>query len=101
MGHAWIDGRPVALQAAIAEAARLLGASRVPVVAGLGTDIAGARAAIALAARLGAAIDHMHSHAVLGDVDVMREFLVEGRRLGDDDRKVAEIRLIGEIATAR
>ena len=73
MGHAWIDGRPVALQAAIAEAARLLGASRVPVVAGLGTDIAGARAAIALAARLGAAIDHMHSHAVLGDVDVMRE----------------------------
>jgi formylmethanofuran dehydrogenase subunit B len=72
MGHAWIDGRAVALQAAIAEAARLLGASRAPVVAGLGTDVAGARAAIALAARLGAAIDHMHSHAVLGDVDVMR-----------------------------
>jgi formylmethanofuran dehydrogenase subunit B len=72
MGHAWIDGRAVALQAAIAEAARLLGASRAPVVAGLGTDVAGARAAIALAERLGAAVDHMHSHAVLGDVDVMQ-----------------------------
>ena len=73
MGHAWIDGRPVALHAAIAEAARLLGASRVPVVAGLGTDIAGARAAIALAARSARPIDHMHSHAVLRDLDVMRE----------------------------
>ena len=43
MSHAWIDGRPVALHVATAEAARLLAASRVPVVAGLGTDIAGAK----------------------------------------------------------
>jgi formylmethanofuran dehydrogenase subunit B len=42
------------------------------VVAGLGADIAGARAAIALAQRLGAAIDHMHSEAVLRDLAVMR-----------------------------
>ena len=42
------------------EAARLLEACRAPVVAGLGVDIAGARAAIALAQRLGAAVDHMH-----------------------------------------
>ena len=73
MAHAWIDGRAVTLQAATAEAARLLGASRVPVVAGLGADIAGARAAIALAERLGAAVDHMNSNAVLRDLDVMRE----------------------------
>ena len=43
-----------------------------PVVAGLGVDIAGARAAIALAQRLGAAVDHMHSDAVLRDLAVMR-----------------------------
>jgi formylmethanofuran dehydrogenase subunit B len=73
MAHAWIDGRAVTLEAATAEAARLLGASRVPVVAGLGTDIAGARAAIALAERLGAALDHVNSSAVLRDLDVMRE----------------------------
>ena len=36
MSHAWIDGRPVPLHAATAEAARLLAASRVPVVAGMG-----------------------------------------------------------------
>jgi formylmethanofuran dehydrogenase subunit B len=72
MSHAWIDGRPVPLHAATAEAARLLAASRVPVVAGMGADIAGARAAIALAERTGAAVDHMNSDALLRDVEVMR-----------------------------
>jgi formylmethanofuran dehydrogenase subunit B len=73
MSPAWIDGSPVTLDAAAAEAARLLAASRLPVVAGLGADIAGARAAIALARRLGGAVDHMHSGALLRDLDVMRE----------------------------
>lgn len=73
MGNAWIDGSPVALEDAINEAARMLGASRLPVIGGLGTDIAGARAAIKLAARVGGMIDHMHSAEVLRDLDVMRE----------------------------
>ena len=73
MDHAWIDGRPVELQAACAEAARLLQQSRLPVIAGLGTDVAGARAAIALAQRTGAVIDHMHAEALLHDVDVLRD----------------------------
>ena len=38
----------------------------------MGTDIAGARAAITLARRIGAIVDHMHSDAVLRDLDVMR-----------------------------
>jgi formylmethanofuran dehydrogenase subunit B len=73
MGHAWIDGSPAALQVAIEEAARLLGMSRLPVIAGLGTDVAGARAAIALAQRLGAVVDHMQSNTLLRDLDVSRE----------------------------
>jgi len=73
MDHAWIDGRPVELQAACAEAARLLQQCRLPVIAGLGTDVAGARAAIALAQRAGAVVDHMHSEALLRDLDVMRD----------------------------
>jgi formylmethanofuran dehydrogenase subunit B len=73
MGHAWIDGRPVVLQAAIFEAAKLLAACRAPVLAGLGTDIAGARAVIALAQRLGGAVDHSHAGAVLRDLAVTRE----------------------------
>jgi formylmethanofuran dehydrogenase subunit B len=72
MNHAWIAGKPAALETAIAEAAKLLGASRYPLIAGLGTDVAGARAAIALAERTGAVIDHMNSGALLRDLDVMR-----------------------------
>jgi formylmethanofuran dehydrogenase subunit B len=73
MADAWIDGSPVALRAAATEAAKLLKASRLPVVAGLGTDVDGARAAIGLAAQLGGVIDHMHSGALLRDLDVARE----------------------------
>jgi formylmethanofuran dehydrogenase subunit B len=73
MGHAWIDGKPVALQAAISEAGKLLAACRAPVLAGLGTDIAGTRAVIALAQRLGGAVDHFHSGTVLRDLAVTRE----------------------------
>jgi formylmethanofuran dehydrogenase subunit B len=72
MDRAWIDGKEVSLKAAITEAARLLSASRFPLIAGLGTDIAGARAAIALTARVGAVIDHMHADALLRRLDVMR-----------------------------
>lgn len=72
MGDAWIAGKPATLETAIAEAAALLAASRQALIAGLGTDIAGARAAIALAERTGAVIDHMHSDALLRVLDVIR-----------------------------
>jgi formylmethanofuran dehydrogenase subunit B len=73
MHQAWIDGTPAELSTAAATAARLLDASRQPLIAGLGTDVTGARAAIALARRIGAAIDHMSGDALLRDLDVMRE----------------------------
>jgi formylmethanofuran dehydrogenase subunit B len=73
MADAFIDGRPVSIDAAVAEAAKLLALSRLPVIAGLGTDVAGARAAVALAERLGGVIDHLHSDALLRDLDVARE----------------------------
>jgi formylmethanofuran dehydrogenase subunit B len=73
MHQAWIDGTPAELSTAAATAARLLDASRQPLIAGLGTDVAGARAATALAQRIGAVIDHMNADALLRDLDVMRE----------------------------
>jgi formylmethanofuran dehydrogenase subunit B len=73
MVEAWIEGSPATLETAIEQAARLLQSSRMPVIAGLGTDVGGARAAIGLAQSIGAAIDHMHSAALLRDLDVMRE----------------------------
>jgi formylmethanofuran dehydrogenase subunit B len=72
MEHAWIAGQPAALDAAIEGAAKLLASSRCPLIAGLGTDVAGARAAIRLAERIGAVVDHMNSDALLRDLDVMR-----------------------------
>jgi formylmethanofuran dehydrogenase subunit B len=72
MAGASIGGMPASLEAAVAAAAHLLSASRLPVIAGLGTDVAGARAAIALAERLGGAVDHMNSTALLRDLDIAR-----------------------------
>jgi formylmethanofuran dehydrogenase subunit B len=71
MVEAWIRGSVAELDTAIAEAAQLLAASRMPVIAGLGTDVAGLRAAIGLAQRIGAVVDHMHSAPLLRDLDVM------------------------------
>jgi formylmethanofuran dehydrogenase subunit B len=71
MVKAWIRGSATELDTAVAEAAKLLAASRMPVIAGLGTDVAGMRAAIALAQRVGGIVDHMHSTALLRNLDVM------------------------------
>lgn len=73
MNRAWIGGRSVSLEDAVSQAALVLGRSRQPVVAGLGTDVEGARAAVALAARLSGAVDHMHSTALLRDIDCARQ----------------------------
>jgi formylmethanofuran dehydrogenase subunit B len=74
MSNATLDGAPIAIEAAYQHAARLLGDAKFPVVAGLGTDVAGARAAILLAERLRGAFDHLASDELLGDLDVMRSF---------------------------
>ena len=72
-GAASIDGAPVSLDEAAAAAAHILAQSCQPLFAGLGTDIDGARAAIALAERVGGVIEHVHSAAVLRDLDCLRE----------------------------
>ena len=73
MARAWIGGKSAPLERALAEAARLLAASRCALITGLGTDIAGARAAIGLAERVGAVVDHMDADVLLRDLAVLRE----------------------------
>lgn len=68
-----IDGAPASLDDAAAAAARLLAQSGQPLIAGLSADIEGTRAAIALAERTGAVIEHRHSAAILRDLDCLRE----------------------------
>lgn len=78
----------------------MLAASRLPLIAGCGTDIAGARAALALAARLGGVFDHMHSDALLRDLDVMREAGVMLTTLGQVRTHADVVLLVGPAATA-
>src|SRR5450631_1367240 len=73
MGEARINGKPVSLAAAAERAAEILSAARLPVIAGLGTDVAGARASILLAERLRGAYDHMYSARIFADLDVLRQ----------------------------
>lgn len=72
MAAASIAGRDAPLDEAISAAAAVLRNSRCAVIAGLGTDVAGAEAAIALARQVGGAFDHMHGAAILADLDAMR-----------------------------
>jgi formylmethanofuran dehydrogenase subunit B len=58
-----LRGVACALDEAVAAAARLLGRARQPLIGGLSTDVAGMRAAMRLAQRCGAAIDHMNAPA--------------------------------------
>ena len=73
MSEARINGKPALLAEAAERAAEILSAARMPVIAGLGTDVAGARASILLAERLRGAYDHMYSARVFADLDVMRQ----------------------------
>ena len=74
MSKASLDGKEITVEAAYAHAADILRDSTFPVVAGLGADIAGARAAILLAERLRGAFDHLAAHEILADLDVLRSF---------------------------
>jgi formylmethanofuran dehydrogenase subunit B len=68
-----ISGRPATLPEAAAEAARLLRDARLPLIAGLATDVAGARALGRLADRSGAVVDHMNSAAVMRNQLVLQD----------------------------
>jgi len=66
-----IDGETATFEDAIGRAAAVLGAARAPVVAGLGTDVAGVRAALRLAERIDAAVGHRAGPAMARDLAVL------------------------------
>src|SRR5271166_7199810 len=93
---AWIDGVPASLEDAAAAAAQLLARSGQPLIAGLGADIEGARAAIALAERVGGVIEHMHSAALMRDLDCLRETGVMLTTPGEARVRADVVLLVGE-----
>lgn len=74
MSNATLDGAPIAIEDAYQRAADILRDAKFPVIAGLGADARGARAAILLAERLRGAYDHLASTEIFADLDVMRSF---------------------------
>lgn len=72
MSNATLDGKSISSEDAYKYAAEVLQAAAFPLVAGLGADIAGARAAILLAERLRGAFDHLASRDALTDLEVVR-----------------------------
>jgi len=68
-----IAGAPATLPDAIQHAAAILRDATQPAFGGLATDVAGSRAALALAERLGGAVDHLGSRALMRNVRVLQD----------------------------
>ncbi len=68
-----VGGRPVTLAEAVQAAARLLAPAHRPLVGGLAADVAGCRAALALAERLGAAVDHMNGDGLFRNLLTLQD----------------------------
>ncbi|MGH8247180.1 MAG: formylmethanofuran dehydrogenase subunit B [Gammaproteobacteria bacterium] len=67
-----IAGRSASLQEALSRAAQILRDASRPLIAGLGTDLAGCRAAVALAEKCGAVVDHMHGESLIRNFRVLQ-----------------------------
>ncbi|MHA7064434.1 formylmethanofuran dehydrogenase [Azospirillum argentinense] len=67
-----VAGVAVPLAEAVEAAAAVLAAAQAPLVAGLGTDVDGARAALSLAERLGAVVDHALSDGLYRNLAVLQ-----------------------------
>jgi formylmethanofuran dehydrogenase subunit B len=85
---------------AIDQAARLLSVARLPVIAGLGTDIAGAVAAFRLAEKLGGVVDHMSAEAGLREQAVLQELGLMLISPDEARRRADAFLLVGDGALA-
>src|SRR5262249_60471217 len=66
-------GRPAGPDEAVPPPAGLLAAARQPLFAGLGTDLAGMRAVLRLADRIGGIVDHLGSPALFRNLPAQRD----------------------------
>jgi formylmethanofuran dehydrogenase subunit B len=72
-GTPQVAGMPADLATAVTHAAELLKASRLPLLAGLGTDTAGARAALALAEATGGVLDHAGGAGLFANIRTLQD----------------------------
>lgn len=93
-----IDGEAASFEDAIERAAAVLSAGRAPVVAGLGTDVAGVRAALKLAEHLRAAIGHRAGPALARDVAVLSETGLMFATPVEAGRRADLVLLLGDLS---
>lgn len=67
-----INGKPCDLQAAVNKAAEVLSGSTNPLIAGLGTEVQGARSLLKLAQHINATLDHMHGESGMRNTRVLQ-----------------------------
>lgn len=67
-----VKGRAVSQEQAVLHAVKILRESNQPLVGGLAADAAGCRAAMALAEKVGAAVDHLHGNSIAANAQVMQ-----------------------------
>lgn len=96
-----VDGKPVTLADAVQRAAQLLKHSQQPLISGLGTDVSGVRAALALAERCGAIVDHMHSSALQHNVRTLQTRGWITTTLAEVRNRADLVVLVGVDTTAR
>ena len=96
-----IDGVACDSEAAIAAAARLLGASRQPLFGGLGTDVAGARALYPLACRTGAICDPAGGAALMHGLRAQQDRGAFTTTLAEVSTRADLIVCLGSLPTAR
>lgn len=89
-----IDGKPVEPDAAVARAAEILAAARAPVFA-VAADVAGTRAALRLADRLGAAVDHTESEGFFRNLRTMQDFGALSTTLSEVRNRADVVLMIG------
>ena len=96
MAVAWIGNRETLVERAAAHAAALLGSSRCPVFS-FDTDVHGARAAIALAERVGAAYDHADGAALARETALFTDKGAMTVAPGETRRRADVVVIVGEL----
>jgi formylmethanofuran dehydrogenase subunit B len=96
-----VAGRAVSLDEAAAAAAVLLAAARLPLVTGLAADIAGLRALVALADRLGAVIDRWQSAAQLTNLAALQRAGALTATFGEIANRADVVLLLGSDPAAQ
>jgi formylmethanofuran dehydrogenase subunit B len=96
-----VAGKPATLDQAIAAAAQILSRAKAPLIAGFGTDIAGARATLELADRIGAVVDHMNMPAKLRNILTVQNSGWITTTLAEVKNRADFVLLIGSGAVTR